>query len=106
MFFGGLIKLLSKLLFLTGRIDTKNAFEKPLSEAEEKENFLKMKQGDKYAEERLIRHNLRLVAHIVKKFDKRYDITDDLMAKMEANASDSAIRSRFLQFSKPLDSRK
>ena len=49
-------------------MENKNAFEKPLSQAEEKEYFLKMKSGDKKAEERLIRHNLRLVAHIAKKF--------------------------------------
>ena len=36
MFFSGLLNLLSKLLFLTGRIDNKSAFDKPLSEAEEK----------------------------------------------------------------------
>ena len=68
MFLSGLLSLLSKLLFFTGRVETKNAFEKPLSSKEEKEYFLKMKAGDKKAEEKLIRHNLRLVAHIIKKY--------------------------------------
>ena len=68
MFLSGIFSLLSKLLLFTGRIETKNAFDKPLSQTEEKECFLKMKSGDKLAEEKLIRHNLRLVAHIAKKY--------------------------------------
>ena len=80
MFFSGLLNLLSKLLFLTGRIDNKLAFEKPLSEKEEKETFLKMKVGDKHAEEKLIRHNLRLVAHISKKYKNSNIDTEDLIS--------------------------
>ena len=80
MFFSGLLKLLSRLLFLTGRIDNSIAFEKPLDEKEEKETFLKMKSGDKIAEEKLIRHNLRLVAHISKKYKNSSVDNEDLIS--------------------------
>jgi len=80
MFFSGILNLLSRLLFLTGRIDNKSAFEKPLSEQEEKETFLKMKEGDKQAEEKLIKHNLRLVAHISKKYKNSNIETEDLIS--------------------------
>ncbi len=80
MFLSGILSLLSKLFFFTGRVETKNAFEKPLSAKEEKEYFLKMKEGDKKAEEKLIRHNLRLVAHIAKKFKTGQIDLDDLIS--------------------------
>ena len=80
MFLSGLFNLLSKLLFLTGRVETKNAFDKPLTSSEEKEYFLKMKKGDKLAEEKLIRHNLRLVAHIAKKYRNSTIDNEDLIS--------------------------
>lgn len=80
MFLSGLFSLLSKLFFLTGRIDTKNAFDKPLTQEEEKECFSKMKNGDKTAEEILIKHNLRLVAHISKKYKNSNIDSDDLIS--------------------------
>lgn len=84
MIFSGLFKLLSrllgKLLFWTGRIDNSVAFEKPLSAEEEKETFLQMKQGDKKAEEKLIKHNMRLVAHISKKYKNSGTEQEDLIS--------------------------
>ena len=80
MFLSGIFSLLSKLLLFTGRIETKNAFDKPLSQTEEKECFLKMKSGDKLAEEKLIRHNLRLVAHIAKKYRNSSIDNEDLIS--------------------------
>ena len=77
MFLTGFFNLLAKLFFFTGRIEAKHAFEKPLTCEEEKEHFVKMKNGDKEAEEILIKHNLRLVAHIAKKYkNKSYEIED------------------------------
>lgn len=64
-----LLNLLSKIFFFTGRLKINNVFDKPLTQEEESECFKKMKQGDKQAEEKLIKHNLRLVAHIVKKYN-------------------------------------
>lgn len=78
--FSLLSKLLSKLIFWTGRVDNSATFEKPLSEQEEKETFLLMKQGDKQAEEKLIRHNLRLVAHISKKYKNSNTEQEDLIS--------------------------
>ena len=51
-----------------------SSFPKPLSAVRERECFQKMKQGDAKAREELIAHNLRLVAHIAKKY---YSITND-----------------------------
>lgn len=54
-------------------------FPPPLSSKEEKECIIKMKNGDKDARNKLIEHNLRLVAHIVKKFDTNTNDVDDLI---------------------------
>ncbi len=80
MFLSGLFSLLAKLFFLTGKIETKNAFEKPLSQDDEKKYFTKMREGDTSAEEILIKHNLRLVAHIAKKYRNSNFDTDDLIS--------------------------
>lgn len=80
MFLSEFFSLLAKIFLFTGRIETKNAFDKPLSQNEEKEYFLKMKNGDKNAEEVLIKHNLRLVAHIAKKYKNSSIDNDDLIS--------------------------
>ena len=46
-----------------------NVFPDPLSQEEENLCIEMMKKGDKDARNKLIEHNLRLVAHIVKKFE-------------------------------------
>lgn len=69
---------LLKLVWMTGSYST-NAFKMPLSKEEEEECIKKMKKGDKNARNKLIEHNLRLVAHIVKKFDSLKYIQDDLI---------------------------
>lgn len=63
---------------MTGSYST-NAFKMPLSKEEEEECIKKMEKGDKNARNKLIEHNLRLVAHIVKKFDSLKYIQDDLI---------------------------
>ena len=80
MFLSGFFALLAKLFFFTGRIETKNAFEKPLSAEEEKSCFECMKNGDNSAKEKLIKHNLRLVAHIAKKYKNSNVDNDDLIS--------------------------
>lgn len=75
-----IFKLLSKIFMFTGRIKINNVFEKPLTADEEKECFAKLKQGDKQAEEKLINHNLRLVAHIVKKYNFAKIEQDELIS--------------------------
>lgn len=65
-------------VFLSGAVSSGN-FPEPLSEKEEKECLEKMKDGDMDARNKLIEHNLRLVAHIVKKYSQSFDI-DDLIS--------------------------
>lgn len=55
-------------------------FKKPLSPTEEKEYLIKAKNGDKDAKDKLIVHNLRLVAHIVKKYYSDKSDQDDLIS--------------------------
>ena len=65
---GGLFTLLCGFLYLFLKVSDTDAFPPPLSPEEEAECFEQMKKGDKKAREKLIKHNLRLVAHIVKKY--------------------------------------
>lgn len=68
----------SNLTFFTGAYSN-NVFPEPLSNEEEIECIKKMKLGDKEARAKLIEHNLRLVAHIVKKFETNVSDVDDLI---------------------------
>lgn len=79
MFFDKLLFILSKVLFFTGSIGGKNSFPKPLSQEEEAKYIKLAKEGDEGAKEKLIEHNLRLVAHIVKKYNTVAD-SDDLIS--------------------------
>lgn len=55
-------------------------FEKPLTAAEEKQYLLKLKEGDMAAQEILIRKNMRLVAHMVKKYTSSDVETEDMIS--------------------------
>lgn len=68
MLFKFLSMLFNKIMLLFGKVSTEKAFAKPLSIEEEKECFSRLKNGDKSAEEKLIKHNLRLVAHVSKRY--------------------------------------
>ena len=57
----------TKFLVLALHLES-GSFPKPLSAREEAEAFAALRAGDTAAREKLIRHNLRLVAHIVKKY--------------------------------------
>ncbi len=59
---------LFRFLTLALRVQSGAAFPKALSRREEEELFERMKTGDRAARDRLIEHNLRLVAHIIKKY--------------------------------------
>lgn len=71
-----------KGLFLTVGSYSNTVFPDPLSQDEEKDAIEKMLNGDKESRNKLIEHNLRLVAHIVKKYEaKDKDIdSDDLIS--------------------------
>ena len=77
--FLNIINILKELFFFTGSYSN-NLFPDPLSNQEEEECILKMKNGDREARNKLIEHNLRLVAHIVKKFEHDVNIQDDLIS--------------------------
>ena len=74
-----IIEAIKGLFFLTGSYSNE-VFKEPLSKEEEQECIKKMHLGDKLAREKLIEHNLRLVAHIVKKFDSNVSDQDDLIS--------------------------
>lgn len=72
--------LCENLLYFALHFDGRSVFPKPLSAAEERECFEKMAQGDKAARDKLISHNLRLVAHIIKKYYNTQTDQDDLIS--------------------------
>ncbi len=77
--FLNLLNIIKDMLFFTGSYSNQ-VFPDPLNEEEENKTIELMLQGDKASRNKLIEHNLRLVAHIVKKFDKsKYD-PDDLIS--------------------------
>ena len=73
--------LLSRFLYLFLKVsDITSSFPPPLSAEEERACFLAMRDGDRKARERLISHNLRLVAHILKKYYSTSKNQDDLLS--------------------------
>lgn len=79
MVFESFAYFFSRICLFTNYINTAQGFPKPLSLEEEKKEFEKMKKGDKKAREKLIAHNLRLVAHIVKRYTNSLE-ADDLLS--------------------------
>jgi RNA polymerase sporulation-specific sigma factor len=57
-----------------------DAFPKPLSKKEEEQALRELSEGSEEARKRLIEHNLRLVAHIIKKYYSNYSEQDDLIS--------------------------
>ena len=75
-----LISFFSKLVLLLLRTQSGGCFPPPLGKEEERELFRRMKKGDKDARNKLIEHNLRLVAHIVKKYYTACKDQEDLIS--------------------------
>lgn len=71
---------LKDALFLLGVLARGSAFPKPLSRAEEAELIERMEKGDGEAREKLIEHNLRLAAHIARKYAVPGYDSDDLVS--------------------------
>ena len=74
------LDLIWNSLFLTGYVTNSNTFPMPLDEAEEQMYLKKFKEGDKAAKSILIERNLRLVAHIVKKYSFPNKDVDELIS--------------------------
>ena len=74
-----IVTLLKSLTLFSGSYSI-NVFPDPLSSEEESACIDAMLKGNTDARNKLIEHNLRLVAHIVKKFDTKGDMADDLIS--------------------------
>ena len=74
-----LFLLLKNLVLFSSYVSDKSSFPKPLSKEKELEYVLRSEEGDREAKEILIRHNLRLVAHIAKKY-ANYGDNDELIS--------------------------
>lgn len=79
MVFESFAYFFSRICLFTNYVNTAQGFPKPLSPEEERQLFDKMKHGDQKARDKLISHNLRLVAHIVKKYTNSLE-ADDLLS--------------------------
>ena len=77
--FLNLLNIIKDMIFFTGSYSN-NVFPEPLSNEEEDKCIQEMLKGNKDARNKLIEHNLRLVAHIVKKFETKENDNDDLIS--------------------------
>lgn len=75
-----LSQAISQIFFLLSYISSSNSFPKPMSIAEERDAIKRMENGDMLAREELIEKNLRLVAHISKKYQGSAIDSDDLVS--------------------------
>ena len=71
---------LCNLLYFALHVTGSGSFPRPLTAKEEQECFEAMAQGDTRARARLIEHNLRLVAHIIKKYYSSFKDQEDLIS--------------------------
>lgn len=79
--FGAFLGLaLSGFIFFVLHVTGSGSFPRPLTAQEEKDCLERMKQGDREAKSMLIEHNLRLVAHIIKKYYSGSSEQDDLIS--------------------------
>lgn len=75
-----IVEAIQNILFVIGYVSNANSFPQPLSPEEEQKYIRLYKKGDEEARNILIERNLRLVAHIVKKYSNSTDESDDLIS--------------------------
>lgn len=75
-----LFQFLRDLFTFAGYINANSSFPEPLSPEEEKACIAQLRQGCTQAREKLIEHNLRLVAHIAKKYASPHRDADDMIS--------------------------
>lgn len=75
----GVFDFLSNVIFQTCYVGADGNFPKPLDKQTESELLDKIAEGDIEARDKLIKHNMRLVIHVVKKYNNYYD-TDELIS--------------------------
>lgn len=78
--FSSLLLFANSLFFILRIAPGAGSFPKPLSAQEERDALERMAQGDAQARSLLIEHNLRLVAHVVKKYYAAKEDQDDLIS--------------------------
>ncbi|MBQ9659442.1 MAG: RNA polymerase sporulation sigma factor SigK [Clostridia bacterium] len=76
----GFLDFLYSAIFVVGYISGSNLFPEPLSAEEEKDCLDRIKSGDEEARNKLIERNLRLVAHVAKKYSNSNVDQDDLIS--------------------------
>lgn len=77
--FEGLFLLLKDVLLFSSHVSLTNSYPKPLSPEKECEYLKRVSKGDREARDILVKHNLRLVVHVVKKYTN-YPDTDELIS--------------------------
>ncbi len=80
MYWAFILLMLGNMLFFALHITGSGSFPRPLTAAEELECLKKIRQGDISARNKLVEHNLRLVAHIIKKYYSNIKDQDDLIS--------------------------
>ena len=80
LFFTGLLTFLKTSFFMVGYISNNNLFPEPLTQEEEKIYLERFSNGDEEARNILIEKNLRLVAHVCKKYNIPNLEQDDLIS--------------------------
>ncbi|KYH29966.1 MULTISPECIES: RNA polymerase sporulation sigma factor SigK [Clostridium] len=75
-----LLNMIDNMTLLTAYVSNGTSFPQPLDEKEEKYYLTKLKEGDPLAKGILVERNLRLVAHIVKKYSYPHKDIDDLIS--------------------------
>lgn len=75
-----ILLMLGNMLFFALHITGSGSFPRPLTAAEELECLKKIREGDIEARNKLVEHNLRLVAHIIKKYYSNMKDQDDLIS--------------------------
>jgi len=79
--FLGILDLLQRVLIFLGYFSSSESFPKPLKKEEETKYFIQFKEeNDMHAKEMLINHNLRLVAHVSKKYSSSNISKEDLIS--------------------------
>ena len=74
-----LCAILCRLFFFTGAVRDEGSYPKPLRKEEEEKYLALARGGDRKARDMLVRHNMRLVAHVVKKYTGAAE-TDDMIS--------------------------
>lgn len=80
MYTAMVLTALCNMIYLALHVTGSSSFPQPLSKEEEQECLSRIEQGDEEAKNELIEHNLRLVAHIIKKYYASYRDQEDLIS--------------------------